>query len=139
MLFTPEAHEVLTDEPWNAERMRTAIAAIVADAESAFDDGWSLHPQDDDGDDASAPRFRTVYMGGAGGVDALHRLARRGVVELRRACVSYWERTCEAEPDFPDEDSERSLWMGEVGIRLVLQRAAPSQANLGRLSELIAA
>ena len=29
--------------------------------------------------------------------------------------------------------------MGETGIRLVLQRLAPSQANLERLSELIAA
>ena len=34
---------------------------------------------------------------------------------------------------------ERSLWGGETGIRLVLQRLAPSQANLERLSELIAA
>ncbi|HEY6068369.1 MAG TPA: LanC-like protein, partial [Gaiellaceae bacterium] len=31
----------------------------------------------------------------------------------------------------------RSLWMGETGIRLVLQRLAPSQANLERLTELI--
>ena len=46
MLFTPAAHEALTDEPWSAERARTAIAAIVADAESAFDDGWPMHPRD---------------------------------------------------------------------------------------------
>jgi hypothetical protein len=46
MLFTPEAHEALADEPWSAERARTAIASIVADAESAFDDGWPMHPQD---------------------------------------------------------------------------------------------
>jgi hypothetical protein len=32
MLFTPEAHEALADEPWSAERARTAIASIVADA-----------------------------------------------------------------------------------------------------------
>jgi hypothetical protein len=139
MLFTPEAHEALVDDAWSPERMRTAIAAIVADAESAFDDGWPLHPQDDDGDDASVPRFRTVYIGGSGVVDAFHRLARRGFVDLRRDYVPYLERSLEGEPDFPNEDSERSLWMGEVGIRLVLQRAAPSQANLGRLSELIAA
>ncbi len=29
--------------------------------------------------------------------------------------------------------------MGEAGVRLVLQRLAPSQDNLGRLAELIAA
>jgi len=67
-------------------------------------------------------------------VDALHRLARRGFVELRRDYVPYLERSLEAPPDFPDEDAERSLWMGETGIRLVLQRLAPSQANLERLS-----
>jgi len=72
-------------------------------------------------------------------VDALHRLARRGFVELRGDYVPYLERSLEAPPDFPDQDAERSLWMGETGIRLVLQRLAPSQANLERLSELIAA
>src|SRR5439155_4893272 len=36
-------------------------------------------------------------------------------------------------------DDERSLSFGETGIRLVLQRLAPSQANLERLSQLIAA
>jgi hypothetical protein len=139
MLFTPAAHEVRTDEPWNAETARTAIGTIVANTESAFDDGWSTHPQDvvDEGD--ASTRFRTVYCGGAGVVDALHRLARRGFVELRRDYVPYLERSLEAEPDFPDKDPERSFWAGETGIRLVLQRLAPSQANLNRLSELIAA
>src|SRR3989454_9005283 len=138
MLFTPEAHEALADEPWSAERVRTAIASIVADAESAFDDGWPTHPQDEEDDDAVA-QFRTVYLGGAGVVDALHRLAGRGFVELRRDYVPYLERSLEAQADFPDEDAERSLWWGETGVRLVLQRLAPSQANLERLSQLIAA
>jgi hypothetical protein len=140
MLFSPEAHEALTDEPWSADRARAAIASIVADAEGAFDDGWPMHPQDffEEDDDAST-RLRTVYDGGAGVVDALSRLARRGLVELRRDYVPYLERSLEAEPDYLDQDPERSLWMGETGIRLVLQRLAPSQANLERLSKLIAA
>ena len=50
MLFTPEAHEALADEPWSAERVRTAIASVVADAESAFGDGWPLHPEDEEDD-----------------------------------------------------------------------------------------
>ena len=70
---------------------------------------------------------------------ALHSLARRSFVELRRDYVPYLERSLEAEPDFPDDDAERSLWLGETGIRLVLQRLAPSKANLERLSALIAA
>jgi hypothetical protein len=139
MLFSPEAHEVLTDEAWSAEMVRRAIASIVADAESAFDDGWPLHPLDEEDEDDADARFRTVYLGGAGVVDALDRLARRGFVELRRDYVPYLERSLEAQPDFPDEDPQRSLWMGETGIRLVLQRLAPTRANLERLSELIAA
>src|SRR5207247_2846210 len=135
MLFTPEAHEALTDEPWSADRARTAIAAIVADAESAFDDGWPPHPQEGD---TSATELRAVYLGGAGVVDALHRLARRGFVELRQDYVPYLQRSLEAKPGFLDED-ERSLLQGETGIRLVLQRLAPSPGNLERLSELIAA
>ena len=139
MLFTPDAHEALADEPWSTEKVRTAIASIVADAESAFDDGWPTHPRDvvEDGD--ASTRLRNVYDGGAGVVEALHRLARRGFVELRRDYVPYLERSLEAQPDFPDEDAERSLWNGETGIRLVLQRLAPARANLERLSELIAA
>jgi hypothetical protein len=138
VLFTPDAHETLTDEPWSAARVRAAIASIVADAESVFDDGWPMHPLDED-DDLSSARLRTVYLGGAGVVDALHRLARRGFVELRRDYAPYLERSLEGQPDFPDEDGERSLWMGETGVRLVLERHAPSQANRERLSELIAA
>src|SRR6266576_278734 len=139
MLFSPEVHEALADESWRAERARAAIASIVADAESAFNDGWPMHPLDFvEGEDTST-QLRTVYEGGAGVVDALHRVARRGFVELQRDYVPYLERSLEAEPDYPDDDGERSLWMGEMGIRLVLQRLAPSQANLERLSELIAA
>ena len=110
MLFTPEAHEALSDEPWSAEKVRTAIASIVADAESAFDDGWPTHSQDFVEDDDASTRFRTVYLGGAGVVDALHRLARRGFVELRQDYVPYLERSLEVPPDFPNEDAERSLW-----------------------------
>ena len=139
MLFSPEAHEPLADEPWSAERVRRAIAAIVADAEDAFDDGWPIHPEDAMATTCRVPGSRTVYFGDAGVVAALHRLAQRGFVELRRDYVPYLERWVEAQPDFPDEDAERSLWLGQTGIRLVLQRLAPSEANLERLSELISA
>jgi hypothetical protein len=139
MLFTPEAHEAPAGIPWSAERARAAVVAIVADAESAFDDGWETHPYDVEVEEDASTRFRTMYLGGAGVVAALDRLERRGFAELRRDYVAYLERSLEAGPDFPDEDPGRSLWMGETGIRLVLQRLAPSGANVDRLSELIAA
>ncbi len=82
VLFSPEAHEELGGEPWSAERVRAVIAAVVADAEAAFDDGWPAHPRDLLEGEDPATRFRNVYEGGAGVVEALHRLARR---RLRRA------------------------------------------------------
>ena len=139
MLFSPEAHEPLIDEPWRAARVREAIASIAADAEEAFDDGWATHPLDLDEGDDRAHRYRTMYLGGAGVVAALHRLAQRGFVELSRDYVPYLESSLDADLDFTDADGQRSLWMGEVGIRLVLQRLAPSAGNLDRLAGLIAA
>lgn len=45
------------------------------------------HPRDvvEEGD--ATTRFRTMYLGGAGVVAALHRLAQRGFVELQRDYV----------------------------------------------------
>ena len=138
MLFSPEAHDALAGEPWNEARAREAIRAIVDETEDVFADGWSTHPLDVDEPWEATMRFHTVYLGGAGVVDALRRLAGRGFVEARRDYVPYLEQSIAALPDIPDEDSERSLWAGETGVRLVLQRLAPSAENLGRLAELIA-
>ena len=136
MLFDPLVHDRLIGDSWNAERVHTAIREIAEDAEGSFDDGWPTHPQDivDEGDEER--RFRTVYSGGAGVVQALDSLQRRGLVELHREYVSYLERSYE--PDFPDDDHERSLWSGETGIRLVVHRLSPSKENADRLAELIA-
>ena len=130
MLYSPAAHERLTDTPWDAAKARDAIAAIVDDAEQAFADGWLVHPLD--ADEFTPAKPRTLYLGGAGVVAALSRLGSE------RDWVAYLQGAL-AEPDFPDDDSERSLWMGEVGIRLVLQRLGPSAENLERLAQLIAA
>jgi hypothetical protein len=133
MLFDPEAHEPLLEEAWNPTAIQASIREIVDEAEAVFDDGWPTHPLDSD----DARRFRTVYFGGAGVIRALDELQRRGLVELRRDYIPYLTR--EYVPDFPEYDHERSLLMGETGIRLVLQRLAPSAENLDRLAELIAA
>jgi hypothetical protein len=131
MLFDPDAHEPLVDRAWDPGAIRTAIAEIAADAEAAFADGWPAHPLDE----PEPQRFRTVYLGGAGVIRALHDLQGRGLVELSRDYIPYLDRAYE--PDFPENDHARSLLMGEPGIRLELQRLAPSEANLERLAELI--
>ena len=137
MLSTPDAHERLTGERWEPDRIHAAIREIVEDAEEAFDGGWPTHREDVDQDTDAARRFRTVYMGGAGVVQALDSLRRRGLVELRRDYVPYLEQRYE--PDFPEADQKRSLWMGETGIRLTLQRLSPSKENADRLHQLIGA
>jgi hypothetical protein len=139
VLYDPGAHEPLIGEPWNVEQVRAAIRAIVADAETAFDDGWPSHPTDQDDDLPAGRRLRSVYLGGAGVVDALRRLEERGLVELERDYVPYLERSLAQPLDFPNEDSRRSFWAGEVGIRLVLERLAPSSANRDELARLVAA
>ena len=137
MLFDPRAHERPVEDEWNPDHVRAAIREIAEDVEGSFDDGWPIHPRDlvDKGDEQR--RFRTVYVGGAGVVQALDSLQRKGLVELRREYTSYLERRYE--PDFPDADHARSLWMGETGIRLVLHRLSSSKENADRLAELIAA
>jgi hypothetical protein len=134
-LFDPAVHEPLIDEAWDEARIRASIRAIVDDAEDTFADGWPTHPADSDGPEDDVRRFRTVYLGGAGVIQALTALQRRGLAELRRAYVPYLEQPYV--PDFADDDHERSLWMGDTGIRLVLQRLAPSAENADRLETLI--
>ncbi len=136
MLFDPDVHEPLVDEAWDEDRARAAIREIVEDAEGAFDDGWPTHPRDFVHEDDETRRYRALYCGGAGVVRALDTLQRRGLVELRRDYVSYLDLPYE--PDTPGEDLYRSLMVGETGIRLVLQRLAPSSENGDRLAELVA-
>ena len=137
MLFEPVAHERLIEDGWDPDRVRAGIREIVDDAEAAFEDGWPTHPQDVDEEADEKRRFRTVYLGGAGVVQALDSLQRRGLADPGRDYVPYLERPYE--PDFPDTDHERSLWNGETGIRLALHRLSPSRENADRLAELISA
>jgi len=133
VLYQPDAHVPLVENRWNPARARAAIREIVEDTEAAFEGGWPNHPRDEEGE----RRLRTVYLGAAGVVQALDLLQRRGLVELRHDYVPFLEQGYE--PDFPEADHERSLWMGETGIRLALHRLAPSEENANRLAELVAA
>jgi hypothetical protein len=49
VLWAPESHERLDGSPWDAAAARDAVAAIVAEAEAAFDPetaSWPPHPED---------------------------------------------------------------------------------------------
>jgi Lanthionine synthetase C-like protein len=130
VLWDPDAHEPPTDEAWSEARALAAVRAIAADAEAAFDNGWRAHPADLD--PGEPDRWSGTYLGDAGIVDALRRLAARGLVELRRDYLPHLEGL---EPDEPGP----SLMVGETGLLLVRHRLAPSPETLARLGELIAA
>src|ERR671936_1934450 len=125
-LFRPEAHEPLTERAWDAEVVRDAVAAIAADAESAFDPDrlWTPHPLDEEPESA---RFTMLYLGAAGMVWGLDRLARLGAVELTRdwaAVAATLPERYAAEPD--DGDRVPSLLVGEAGVLLVTHALAPA-------------
>jgi hypothetical protein len=129
VLYDPAAFEPLTDEPWDEARVRDRIAAIVADADAAFDPValWPAHEWD--GWNAPHP-MKNLYVGAAGVIWALDDLRRRGLAEttldLRAAALRALE-LWRAEPDYMvgevlPEPPESGLLTGEAGILLVACR-----------------
>ena len=141
-LFDPRAHVALAGRPWDADRARAAIGAIVAETESAFahESLWRPHPLDEEDDEAPLGRVASLYLGAAGVIWALHALERAGAVELGRdwgeVAVTLPERY-RADPDFPEDGVMPSLWFGEAGILLVAHTLAPSRWLEERLLETI--
>jgi hypothetical protein len=126
MLYDPSAFEPVTDERWDEARVRDGIAAIVADADAAFDPDelWPAHEWD--GYNAALP-LKNLYVGAAGVVFALDELRRGGLAEttldLRAATTRALERW-RAEPDYVageivPEPAAAGLLTGEAGILLV--------------------
>ncbi len=73
-LWRTSEHEPLAGEEWSEGAAEEAIAAIVSDAESAFDGTrWPAHPNDGDDDGPT-----TIYLGAAGVIWALHELGSTG-------------------------------------------------------------
>jgi hypothetical protein len=132
MLFDPSHHEPLTERPWDEGRVRAAIAAVVADAETAFDDDelWSPHPVDEI--DGPLPQVASLYLGASGVIWALHHLARTGAADLMRDWAPIADSLADrylAQPDFPEDTDGApvpSFLMGEAGILLVAHTLAPA-------------
>ena len=129
MLYRPDAFEPLTDEPWDAERVRLAIGEIVASTDAAFR-GPRLfwRASDWDGWQATSP-MKNLYVGTAGVLWALDELRRRGHAEtsldigdLALGNLELFRRR----PDFMKiqlpEPRESSLLCGESGLLLVAWR-----------------
>jgi len=114
---------------------------IAADAEIAFDPDrlWTPHPLDEESESA---RFTTLYLGAAGMVWALDRLARLGTVELSRdwaAVAAALPERYAVQPDFEEEYGGRipSLMLGDAGVLLVAHGFAPTPELERRLLEVV--
>jgi Lanthionine synthetase C-like protein len=126
VLYDPAAFEPLTDEEWDEARVRDGIAALVADADAAFDPDalWPAHEWD--GYKAPLP-LKNLYIGAAGVVFALDLLRRGGLSETKLDLPAAALRALDrwrAEPDYVDgeilpEPAGSGLLTAETGILLV--------------------
>ena len=143
MLYDRALHEPLTETPWDEARVRDAIAAVVADADAAYEPDalWPAH--DWDGYLAALP-LKSFYVGAAGVAWALERLGRRGFessLDLRDVAARALERF-RAEPDFMagetlPAEKRSSLFHGETGVAFVAWCLAPDEQLEARLLGLV--
>ena len=139
-LFDPARHEPLGGAAWDEARAREAIAAIGRDAEAAFDPErlWRVHPDDEDPDTPPDAILRGLYLGAAGMLHGLARLAEAGLHAPRLDPARRRPPGCVGAP--PDEVGEDgSLLVGTSGVLLVAHRLAPSAATADALAGVIAA
>ena len=138
MLFDPRVHEPLTDVAWAPGAVEEAVRTIARDADDALraEDWWPWHPLDSDGETPDA--VHGVYLGAAGVLLALQRLAEAG---LHKPAHDYARLAAEAlesyrrRPEFGGPAP--SMWMGESGIALGAWLLSPSDALADRLAELV--
>ncbi|HLX31417.1 MAG TPA: LanC-like protein [Gaiellaceae bacterium] len=130
-LWRASEHEPLAGKEWREEAAEAAIAAIVSDAEAAYDGTrWPWHPADEQDAGPTA-----IYLGAAGMVWALHELGSAGWEDAAVAQIDRYR----AKPDFPEFASAASYWMGECGIALVAYRLTGDAGLADRVHELVLA
>jgi hypothetical protein len=126
VLYEPTRFDALIDEPWVPARVKEAIAAIVADADAAFDPK-ALWPTDDwDAREKPLP-LSGLYVGAAGVIWALDEFRKRGYAESSCDLAAAVLRAVELEratPDFSADEHYRpgALISGETGAVLVAFR-----------------
>jgi hypothetical protein len=146
VLYRPEAFEPLTDERWNADRVRAEIREIVEDTDAALRGPRLLWRADDwDRWQATSP-MKNLYVGAAGVLWSLDELGRRGHAKSRLDLADLALRNLELYRARPDqmkiqlpEPRESSLLCGETGVLLVAYRLAPSAELAGDVLERVRA
>jgi hypothetical protein len=140
-LYDPARHEPLAVRGWSEPYVCDAIGAMCRDAELTFDAErlWPLHPDDRDPGIPADGVTRGVYLGAAGMLHGLTRLAEAGLHAPRIDAASVAGRLPEAAAASPDEPGAgASLLVGSSGILLVAHRLAPSRATADALARAIA-
>ncbi len=124
-LHSPARHAPLAGEAWSEVRARELLQAIVDDLEADYrgeDSVWPNHPTDLDSE-PDLP-MRTVYLGAAGVLYALRRVAEDGhattALDLPAIAAGLYERWLAA-PEFTETypAPQPSLLMGAAGVLLV--------------------
>jgi hypothetical protein len=141
-LYDLARHEPLAELDWTDARAQDAIAAICADVMDAFagERLWPVHPGDIEPDMPADGVFRGLYLGAAGVLHALARLADAGLFEPGIDFAAVASELHAASLASPDEDGAgASLLAGSSGILLVSHRYAPSSATADALADAIAA
>ena len=132
-MIASNRHVALKPLPWEPERAEAAIADIVGDALSHFDEQnfWPAHPQDDFAADGDT----SAYLGATGMIWGLDYLARVGatnaVFDFRPVLRHLLEanRVAFSKMDYA---AHGSLLFGDLGAGLLAMRLAPDSdtANL---------
>ena len=143
MLHEPSRFEPLSDEPWDERRVGTAIAAVVADADAAFDP-TSLWPADEWDAYREGQPLKALYSGAAGVVWALDALRRGGHAETTLDLAASALQALElerADPEARDDEhwTPGSLLDGETGPLLVAFRLTADPALADELHDLVRA
>jgi Lanthionine synthetase C-like protein len=142
-LYEPAQFEPLIDEPWVPARVEDAIAAIVSDADAAFE-REALWPADElDGWEEPLP-LKSLYVGAAGVIWALDALRQRGHAETSLDLAAAAFRTLElkrAAPDFAADEHYHpaALLCGETGPLLVAFRLTSDPSLTDDLHALVRA
>ena len=132
MLYEPTRFDALIDEPWVPARVQDAIAAIVADADTAFDATALWPAQEWDARGKPLP-LSGLYVGAAGVIWALDELRKRGHAESSRELAAAVVRAVALErttPDFSEDEHYRpgALISGESGALLAAFRLTSDPA-----------
>jgi len=143
-LYKPEPFEQLTETPWNEARVADGIQAIVEAAESAFDE-QHLWPAGEWESWQTPVPLKSLYVGAAGVVWALHALRSRGRADGRLDLANAIARTHEAWTSEPDlmrnielpTTAEAGLLTGESGILMTGWLVEPTADRADRLHERI--